>query len=133
MLLTLPCDAGTSDKDINDIFGKAGAFGSQGSKPSDAQTFEGVITSSKQTGAQTGGQNGTQTGGQTGKAGPRKEQESKGQSGKQGGGQSAGMTSGPSPGRDPKSASGDFTGTNQGNTFSLSYTPSTRPACTNVL
>ncbi|KAL3146953.1 hypothetical protein ABBQ38_014922 [Trebouxia sp. C0009 RCD-2024] len=101
---------GTSDKEINDIFGNtAGSRNSQGSKPSDSQTFEGVITSSKQSGAQSGGQGGTYNGGQTGNTGDK---ESKAQGGKQGGGQSRGMTSAPSPARTAKAASGDFTGTN---------------------
>ena len=107
MFLTLPSAAGTSDKDINDLFSNAGPRGSQGSKPSDSQTFEGVITSSKQTGSQAG----TQTGGQTGKVDQRKEQE---QSGKQGGAQSKGITSGLSTAKITTSDSGDFTGTNHG-------------------
>ena len=107
----MPSAAGTSDKDINDLFSNAGPRGSQGSKPSDSQTFEGVITSSKQTGGQTGGQAGTQTGGQTGKVDQRKEQE---QSGKQGGAQSKGITSGLSTAKITTSDSGDFTGTNHG-------------------
>lgn len=111
-LLTLPCAAGTSDREINDIFGNAGSRGSQGSKPSESQTFEGVITSSKQTGAQSGGQGDAHNGGQTGHTGDK---ESKAQGGKQGGGQIGGMTSAPTPARTAKAASGDFTGTNQGN------------------
>ncbi|KAL3134798.1 hypothetical protein ABBQ32_007781 [Trebouxia sp. C0010 RCD-2024] len=101
---------GTSDREINDIFGNAGSRGSQGSKPSESQTFEGVITSSKQTGAQSGGQGDAHNGGQTGHTGDK---ESKAQGGKQGGGQIGGMTSAPTPARTAKAASGDFTGTNQ--------------------
>lgn len=123
----MPCAAGTSDKEINDIFGNtAGSRNSQGSKPSDSQTFEGVITSSKQSGAQSGGQGGTYNGGQTGNTGDK---ESKAQGGKQGGGQSRGMTSAPSPARTAKAASGDFTGTNNGNIPLLNYVLSTPPRC----
>ena len=80
----LPCSAATNDKDINDIFGKGGSHGSQ-SNTSDAQTFQGSITNSKQT----GGQSGAQSGGQTGRTGGG---QSQAQSGKQGGAQSGGHT-----------------------------------------
>ena len=118
-VLNLLCGAGTTDTDINDIFGKGGSHGSQSAKSpaADAQTYGG--SSSRQSGAQTGGQNGKAGSGQSQAAG-----------GKQGGRQSSGTTTGQAAVKNtskPASEGSTGTGPGQGDTHAFTHPPFLSP------